>query len=278
MNLHLLFLLLFISYQSLAQSSSYSDTVSYVLSGETIRFFIRGQADSSTALYINLHDNENTCVAATDSIIAQYGGRFIELRFKGNRWVGGWLNPNRHFWFDPNRIYTQAGIDATLRAYRSYSPYSQIEVRNFAAFITDSLLANASIIVAVHNNQNGYNIEKYMPDSIFAADAARLYINPEQSPHDFFYVLDSSFFDFFSQNGYNVVQQSDSTYLNDGSLSVYCALKGIPYINVEALEGHLSQQIEMLEQVQQLLQNRHLYKKTKRDKNYKSILRRLAGC
>lgn len=226
---------------------------SFMLSGERIRFLIRNPEDKHGIVYFNLHDNENTAVAATDSIIAAHSGQFIELQFKGKRWIGGWHTPEKHFWFDPNRIFSDLGIAKTLRAYRSYSAYSKQEVKKLADFITDSLLKDAKMIIAVHNNVKGYSIEKYMPDSTFADDADTFYINPEQSPHDFFYVLDSNFYEFFKARNYNVVLQSDSTYEDDGSLSIYCAQKKIPYINVEAMEGHLVEQMKMLEVLQALI-------------------------
>ena len=37
--------------------------------------------------------------------------------------------------------------------------------------------------------------------------------------------------------------------INDGSLSVYCGLKGIPYANVEAEDGHVEEQISLIAEV-----------------------------
>ena len=46
---------------------------------------------------------------------------------------------------------------------------------------------------------------------------------------------------------------------DDGSLSVYCGMKKIPYINVEAQRGHLQEQIAMLKELQNLLPSYQSY-------------------
>jgi aspartate-semialdehyde dehydrogenase len=101
----------------------------------------------------------------------------------------------------------------------------------------------------------GYSIEKYMRDSIFEESAAKIHINKENSPHDFFYVNDPAHFEYFKNLGYNAILQSQEPE-DDGSLSVYCAQKKIPYINVEAMEGHFEEQLKMLEELQKLLGRR----------------------
>lgn len=224
----------------------------YNLSGEPIRFLIRNANDSSGIVYFNMHDNENTSVKALDSILTRYNGKFVELQFKGKRWIGGWMNQKRHFWFDPNRIYSDFGIFKTLQSYNSFTPENKKKVRIFSEYILDSLLSGANIIVAVHNNMKGYSIEKYMRDSTFEKSAAKIHINKKYSLHDFFYVNDPAHFEYFKNLGYNAILQSQEPE-DDGSLSVYCAQKKIPYINVEAMEGHYEEQLKMLKELQKLL-------------------------
>ncbi len=226
----------------------------YDLSGEPIKFLIRNPDDNSGIVYFNMHDNENTSVSAVDSMLTRYTGKFIELQFKGNRWIGGWMNDKKHFWFDPNRIYSDFGIFKTLQSYNSFTPENKKQVRIFSEYILDSLLSDANMIVAVHNNMKGYSIEKYMPDSIFEESAAKIHYDRKNSPHDFFFVNDPTHFEYFKNLGYNAILQSQKPE-DDGSLSVYCALKGIPYINVEAKEGHLEIQQKMLEDLQEILKN-----------------------
>ena len=46
--------------------------------------------------------------------------------------------------------------------------------------------------------------------------------------------------------GLNVILQDNEACVNDGSLSVHCGKNNIPYINVEAQKGHLSEQIDLI--------------------------------
>jgi hypothetical protein len=226
------------------------------LGGENIRFLIRNPNDQSGVLYFNMHDNENTCVAATDSLLTRAEGKFIELKYKGSRRVGGFTKDRKQFWIDPNRIYTDLGIYKTLQMHNTYSVEAKKQVRLLSEFIVDSLLAEADFIVAVHNNSKGYSIEKYMPDSAFHDSAEKVHYNRSKSPHDFFYVNDPAHFEYFKNMGYNTILQSKNPD-DDGSLSVYCANKNIPYINIEALEGHFAQQLDMLMVLQKLLKDRN---------------------
>ena len=52
-----------------------------------------------------------------------------------------------------------------------------------------------------------------------------------------------------SSEGHNVVLQDNDKVTDDGSLSVLAGRAGIPYINVEAEDGHLQQQVEMIKTV-----------------------------
>jgi len=63
---------------------------------------------------------------------------------------------------------------------------------------------------------------------------------------DFYFVTDPLIFQILSSGRYHVVLQAEETLTDDGSLSVYCAQLGIPYINVEAQHKHLVRQTKML--------------------------------
>jgi hypothetical protein len=199
-----------------------------------------------------MHDNENTAVAAADSIVSQHGGRFIELKHKGKRWLEIKTIDKSSFCFDPNRIFTDLGIYKTLRTCLSYSSQNQKLVKNFSQFITDSLLYEPKLIIALHNNVNGYSINEYLEKGLYRHNADKTFVNKDLSPHDFYLVNDSIHFDYFQRLNYNVVLLSKNAD-DDGSLSVFCQQKKIPYINVEAKEGHFQEQYKMLELVQELI-------------------------
>ena len=49
--------------------------------------------------------------------------------------------------------------------------------------------------------------------------------------------------------------QDNANVPDDGSMSVYFARLGIPYLNIEAHNDHLQEQIEMVRAAQEMLAN-----------------------
>jgi hypothetical protein len=72
------------------------------------------------------------------------------------------------------------------------------------------------------------------------------------NPHDFILTTDRPIFHYLKRRKFNVVLQHHDP-VDDGSLSVYAARKKIPYINIEALHGHLDEQIKMLEALKDII-------------------------
>jgi hypothetical protein len=205
-----------------------------------------------TMIYV--HDDENTSVAAGKIIIEQSGGRLIELSHAGHRLVSFNLNGERYS-FDPNRIFSDAGIRDTLGRRSTWSEAAHRTVKRFATQYLDHFaLDREPVIVALHNTVDGtYSIESYRPGAEHAAPAADLHISPNRSRFDFFYVTDQHFFDYLKQRDFNAVLQDNAAVPDDGSLSVYFARKGIPYVNIEAELNHLNAQIEMVRTVRKML-------------------------
>jgi hypothetical protein len=52
----------------------------------------------------------------------------------------------------------------------------------------------------------------------------------------------------------NAVLQTHKTSTDDGSLAIYCSKKKIPYINIEAQQGHLEEQMDMLNALTGIIQ------------------------
>ncbi len=202
---------------------------------------------------INVHDDENTSVAAGKIIIGQSGGRLIELSHGGHRLVSFNLNGERYS-FDPNRIFSDAGIRETLERRSTWSEPAHRAVKRFAGqYLGHFALEHEPVIIALHNTVDGtYSIESYRPGAEHAAAAAALHITTNRSRFDFFYVTDRRFFDYLQQRDFNVILQDNAAVPDDGSLSVYFARKGIPYVNIEAELGHLNAQIEMVRVARQM--------------------------
>jgi len=121
------------------------------------------------------------------------------------------------FTFDPNRIFTPAGIISTLQDYGPYTPDAGRAVSRFAALLlqvykfdekkVSSLLqynpthipnpfVTIQIVVALHNNSPNYSAASYLPGGPFQKDASAVYINPATDPRNFFYVTETSSFNY----------------------------------------------------------------------------------
>ena len=199
--------------------------------------------------YFAPHDDENTGVTALESVLPETGGIFLQLRYGGTRNIGFRLNGTRYV-CDPNRIFTDTGIRQTLRQLGdTYSEEAHQAVRTLRNAILGQISTRrprSGLVVALHNNtNNNYSIESYLPGGQEAADAGRVNRNPAIDRDDFFFTTVGGLYDALAAQGANVVEQS-ANVADDGSLSVYCAQAGIPYVNVEAEDGHISQQIALL--------------------------------
>jgi len=196
---------------------------------------------------INVHDDENTAVAAGKVIIEQSGGRLIALSHGGQRLISFSLGGQRCR-VDPNRIFSDAGIRATLAKRNVSSEAAHRAVKRFATqFLEHFALDREPAIIALHNNSEGaLSIASYRPGAQHAATAMAAHIATSRSSDDFFYVTDPRFFDYLKQRDFNVTLQDNANVPDDGSLSVYFGRKGIPYVNIEAEVTHLNAQIEMV--------------------------------
>jgi D-alanyl-D-alanine dipeptidase len=110
-----------------------------------------------------------------------------------------------------------------------------------------------AIIIALHNNTEAeYSVSSYAAGGPLEKEAAAVAIatnaddKSPRDPDDFFFVTDRRLFDALAARNWNVVLQDNERATDDGSLSVLCGMKGIPYINVEAQHEHRDVQESML--------------------------------
>lgn len=202
--------------------------------------------------YLNLHENEQTSVEAATALLQHHPGTLIELRAGGGRLVtfrAGW----RPHAFDPNRIFTEPGLRATLRQHGSDTPPARAAVLALRDAVLALIADEADApVVALHNNGAGpYSVRSYGPGGAHALDAQAVATNPSLSPQDFFLVTRRSLFDGLRARGFNTVLQSEHP-ADDGSLAVWFQQQGRAYVNVEALHGHALEQQRMLAAVAQL--------------------------
>jgi len=250
MKFRFLFIFYFFSQTVVGQDSV--EVTSYRIGTDTLQLHNTiYYPDNDSISFINLHDDENTSVEAGLLFISKYGGSLLQLQHSGKRYFNFKLK-GQSFSFDPNRIFTKSGIKATLSKQNIYREDAAREVKIFS----DSLLkniANKKLVIALHNNtEKGLSILSYKKNGTEAKNTGRLYINKLMSKHDFILTTQYSIFNYLKRRKINVVLQHHNP-VDDGSLSVYAAKKRIAYINIEALHGHLDEQIRMLEAIKNLI-------------------------
>src|SRR5262249_55000455 len=104
------------------------------------------------------------------------------------------------------------------------------------------------------NTEAHYSALSYAKGGAFASDASDVFIKDGSDLDDFFFVTETAVFDALRRRGYNVVLQDNRRVTDDGSLSVYCGRSGVRYVNVEAQQGHLEQQVAMILALQEVLE------------------------
>src|ERR1700721_1083092 len=85
------------------------------------------QNKSAQPTMLNVHDDEDTAVDAGRLNILESGGRVIELTHSGERLITFVLDGEKYV-FDPNRIFSEAGIAATLKEHSTYSKEAHLEI------------------------------------------------------------------------------------------------------------------------------------------------------
>ena len=222
--------------------------------GETVIHVRVTEHNEPAPTMVNVHDDENTSVRAGKVVIQESGGRLIELVHGGKRLIQFQLQ-GETYRFDPNRIFTEAGIRSTLARQGNYSEAAKTVVRDFATqFVETFSLNHQPVIIALHNTGNGgLSINSYQPDRKLNRAAARVHESQSRSAGDFFYVTDERLFAWLKARDFNVMLQDNANVPDDGSMSVYFARLGIPYLNIEANNDHLKEQIEMVRAARQML-------------------------
>lgn len=201
----------------------------------TLQIFERGHGKT----FVHLHQNEITARRAAFMVVRAEGGLVLTLRHHGGRNIV-FHDHGERYEFDPNRIFTEAGIKKTLLQGGNYSQRAHQLVEKLADEIKAALPAGK--IIAVHNNQS-YSMRDYYEGQSLAADASALHVAREQAYRNFYLVTQAIDFDRLKQLKMNSILQAEQP-TDDGSLSVYLGAR--QYVNVEAGYDALSMQLKML--------------------------------
>ena len=182
---------------------------------------------NSDRRYIWLHGDEQTARMALESHMKLNLGTafFIQGETRETDLFDGII--------DPNRIFSSNGAEANIQKYnRSWSSFKKQEALEW--------INRERLLVALHNNFKGYNInwEIQKSDSVS--------IKKDQNPRDFFICTDRTDFEALARSPFNVVLQEKLPQKDDGSLSWAAMRNGVRYVNIEVRLGWLSQQKKML--------------------------------
>ena len=204
--------------------------------------------------YLNLHENEQTSVQAAKAVLARSPGTLIELHGQGRRLLSFREGPQR-LAFDPNRIFTEAGSEMTLRHWGSFNRAGLSAARQLRQAVLSLLEGRPDEpLIALHNNAgSNFSVDVYRPGGVRAADVQALHVQPGQPPDAFFLVTRVPLYVALREARFNVVLQNDHP-VDDGSLSVWAQREKRAYVNVEARFGALREQQAMLEAVTALAQ------------------------
>jgi hypothetical protein len=148
---------------------------------------------------------------------------------------------------DPNRMFSRAGAEANLQRLNPDWTPDRLQAalavldRGREHFLHELLPPKGGLLVAVHNNSDGYSVKDEEPIS------DRKSIREPSNPHAFYLCTDPGDFAKLAASGYNVVLQQHAPKVDDGSLSRLAAARGIRYVNVEVGLGHSGRQREMLD-------------------------------
>jgi len=206
-------------------------------------------------VFINLHENENTSVKAAEEYLFENGGRLVRLQTAGLRNVTFQLS-NQAYSFDPNRIYSPAGRQATLTALSGTTDsIAEEAVEIFSNKILDLYVNNSPLVIALHNNTDeNLSVLSYKNDQASIENSGFTYVSTVMDPDDFILTTDTTIFNLLKAKNINAIWENVNVIKDDGSLSVYAALNNIPYINIEAEHDHIEEQRTMLTALKEIIE------------------------
>ncbi|MFT5171530.1 MAG: hypothetical protein ACI9BD_001307 [Candidatus Marinamargulisbacteria bacterium] len=216
---------------------------------------VRNQSSGRGLTFVNLHDNEETAVRATLKFLKTSPGELIQLRHSGNRRIKFTFR-RQTYSFDPNSMFSPAGIKKSLRDHGAYSESAHEKIFLFVNHFLSYLqpLSNKKNLIAVHNNTDGlYSINSYIKGHYLAKEASRVFLGQGRDPDNFFLVTKAAHYNYLKAKKYNVILQNNQNATDDGSLSVFCGRNRFPYINIEVQHGHNKTQLAMIQTVAQML-------------------------
>jgi hypothetical protein len=147
---------------------------------------------------------------------------------------------------DPNRMFSRFGAEANLKKLNpNWTPDQVKAALDLLDLHREHLLSallpgGSNLLVALHNNGEGYSVETEAPISDLRS------LKEPENPHNFFLCTDPDDYQILSVSPYNVVLQQHVRAPDDGSISRRAAARRQRYVNLEVKEGDSTRQQEML--------------------------------
>lgn len=195
---------------------------------------------------MQLHHNETTAAEVAQQFSDSLQIAFIQILNAEKRLID-FENSGDTYCFDPNRMFSKEGIEASLRIRSKYSEEALIIVDSFGKLVLN--LLNNKTVVAVHNNTDeAFTLNDYIDN-----ETGLVHNNASLDADDFFITTDSTVYERLKEKNFNVVWEWSDKLKDDGSLSIYCSRNNIRYVNVEAEHGHRKEQAAMLQALLEIL-------------------------
>jgi len=199
----------------------------------------------STRRYLLIHGNEETARAVlTRHMETHEGIAYLVQNHTRNVPVNSaQMNSVQ---IDPNRMFSRAGAEASLKRLNPGLAADGLQAaldlldRGRERLVRALLPPQGGLLVALHNNSEGYSVQDEAPIS----DATSL--REPGNPHAFFLCTGPGDFAKLQTSPYNVVLQQHAPKDDDGSLSRLAAARGVRYVNLEVGLGQTDRQQEML--------------------------------
>ena len=228
--------------------TSTEKTFSYHLGDSLVHLQVLQYGNRRDIVMLNLHDDETTSVDAARAVLEETGGMLIRLDNRNNRFIEFSIH-GKPYRFDPNRMFSVAGIRSNLGKLSKADPKAVEAIRQFGIYVLTKVPVTTPTLIALHNNDEGrLTIDSYRPGSDYGPDAAQLTVQVSVDPDNFLFTTDSRLYRQL-KDSFNIVQQHNGRVSDDGSLSVFYGRMKRSYVNVETEYGQVDEQVRMLRAV-----------------------------
>ncbi len=189
---------------------------------------------------LRIHGNEETAREAVELFIEETAGEAWIVESQTRHVLLGGLR------LDPNRMFSREGAEKNQRMLNPDAGDEAVRAlldqldRDRDALMKALAPPPGGLWIAAHNNGPGYSIDTEAPIS------QRVHRPQPETPRDFLLFTDEGDFDKAARGPYNAVLQNRPGGEDDGSLSRWCAARGVRYVNVEVAHGKLDKQLELL--------------------------------